>query len=321
MKQENFLFVDIVSAIFLLLLMVGNLLGLLYITEGNFAVSLLVSLFIIVCYYFIIQMLKRSKEKMANKSYIIPESLFFLVFIIFGAASLFFMSHFINIETNAKDKIIEDAVAKIDDVKQLPLKYDNLSKQEILNFEGDLTNKLQTYKSTRGKELKEVLEAEPYLIDEVVLQAPQFIDVRSVTDSRLNPLKLKVQGNINKLEKDIDPQAEEYLNIFQNWDRLKIITSYDDLNKFIDTSYSMANEKVLELPLKATAFEYVEGNTNLPLSNPIALNKIYPPDYVIPLIVVVLLHLFILIPFFTHKVRKYNTPPNGEGPIEGGHII
>lgn len=53
MKQENFLFVDVVSSIFLLILMMGNFMGLLYITSGNYAISLLISLFIVVCYYFI----------------------------------------------------------------------------------------------------------------------------------------------------------------------------------------------------------------------------------------------------------------------------
>ena len=62
MKQENFLFVDVVSSIFLLILMMGNFMGLLYITSGNYAISLLISLFIVVCYYFIIQVLKKNKE-------------------------------------------------------------------------------------------------------------------------------------------------------------------------------------------------------------------------------------------------------------------
>ena len=90
MKQENFLFVDVVSSIFLLILMMGNFMGLLYITSGNYAISLLISLFIVVCYYFIIQVLKKNKEIMVNKKYATPASLFFIVFLVF--VFVFFLS-------------------------------------------------------------------------------------------------------------------------------------------------------------------------------------------------------------------------------------
>ena len=62
MKQENFLFVDLVSSIFLIALLLGNMFGMLYITDGNIAISLIGSLLIVVFYYFILQMLKRNKE-------------------------------------------------------------------------------------------------------------------------------------------------------------------------------------------------------------------------------------------------------------------
>ena len=62
MKQQNFLFVDIISSFFLLLILTGNFMGLLYITEGNIALSLLGSLVLVVCYYFAVEQLKQNKE-------------------------------------------------------------------------------------------------------------------------------------------------------------------------------------------------------------------------------------------------------------------
>ena len=66
MKQQKFLFVDIISSFFLLLILIGNFMGLLYITEGNLALSLLGSLVLVVCYYFAVEQLKKNKEACAN---------------------------------------------------------------------------------------------------------------------------------------------------------------------------------------------------------------------------------------------------------------
>jgi asparagine N-glycosylation enzyme membrane subunit Stt3 len=142
MKQENFLFVDVVSSIFLLILMMGNFMGLLYITSGNYAISLLISLFIVVCYYFIIQVLKKNKEIMVNKKYATPASLFFIVFLVFGFVSFVLMTHTLNIELNFKKKIQEEADQKIEKVKQLSEIYNTRANDDLLNYEGNLTQKL-----------------------------------------------------------------------------------------------------------------------------------------------------------------------------------
>lgn len=321
MKQENFLFVDIVSAIFLLLLMVGNLFGLLYITDGNFPVSVLISLFIVVCYYFVIQLLKRNKEKMVNKSFMVPETLFFFVFIIFGLASLFFLTHFINVEMNAKDKIIADTDAKIQELINLPEAYKEVAENEVLEFDGDLSSKLQAYKSNPTKELKSTLLSTPYSIDSLVLNTPSYINVREVTDSKLELINYQINQNYKELDESIVFPAEQYQKVFLNWQRMNVVSSYEGLNSFIERSYASVNEKLDELPREVAHFEYEEGIDTLPLNDPIALNEMYKPDYIIPSVSVVLLHLFILIPFFTHRVRKYNKTNKEKGEIKGGHRI
>ena len=55
MKQQNFLFVDLVSSIFLLVILIGNFMGLLYLTDGNLVISMLGSMFLVICYFFVVQ--------------------------------------------------------------------------------------------------------------------------------------------------------------------------------------------------------------------------------------------------------------------------
>lgn len=304
MKQENFLFVDVVSSIFLLVLMLGNMMGLLYITDGNFMISLLISLFIVVCYYFIVQMLKKNKEFMANRCYIAPQSLFFLVFLIFGAVSFVLMSHFLNIEMNAKQQIQQEADQKIQKVNSLAAIYDQRSEQALQNYEGELTGKLKDYKNTKSNQLRNELSLEPYNIDEQVLAAPQFIDVPAIVDSKLQPYRIKVVAG-QKMVSQLANAAGTYRSTFDNWDRMSLVNSYKNLNKYVADSYLKVNEKIKELPLDKTPIKLKMDQRQLPLNNPLELNRIYQPNYLIPALLVLLTHVFILIPFFTYKVRVY----------------
>ena len=112
MKQQNFLFVEIVSSIFLLILLIGNFLGLLYITDGNIVISMLSSMFLVVCYFFAILFLKKNKEQMMKHKFLHSSLLFWFFFIILGAASFFLMSHFITIEYQCKQQVQNEAKQK-----------------------------------------------------------------------------------------------------------------------------------------------------------------------------------------------------------------
>ena len=323
MKQENFLFVDVVSSIFLLILMMGNFMGLLYITSGNYAISLLISLFIVVCYYFIIQVLKKNKEIMVNKKYATPASLFFIVFLVFGFVSFILMTHTLNIELNFKKKIQEEADQKIEKVKQLSEVYNNRANDDLLNYEGNLTQKLNTYKASKSNVLRNELSLEPYKIDDQILAAPAFIDATTLVDSKLQPFKLKVENNKKNIDKTIVKAADSYKQGFDNWDRLSLMKDYKGLNEYVQKSYDFVNAKITELPLDKEPLVLNMSKKQLPLNNPLELNKMYKPDFMIPALVILFIHLFILIPFFTYKVRKGGGALKEKkvGKIEGGHSI
>ena len=104
MKQQNFLFVDLVSSIFLLVILIGNFMGLLYITDGSVVISILASLFLVVCYFFVVQQLKKNKEAMIKKNFLDFSLLFWAFFLMLGFVSFTLMSHFINVEYNCKEK-------------------------------------------------------------------------------------------------------------------------------------------------------------------------------------------------------------------------
>jgi hypothetical protein len=98
---------------------------------------------------------------------------------------------------------------------------------------------------------------------------------------------------------------------------LSIVATYSKLNQYVDNNIRSINSKIAELPLNKTEIEVDFDRTQLPLNSPSKLNAIpeYKPNYLIPTILIILTHLFILIPFFTWRIVDY-VKSNGNDPLE-----
>ena len=316
MKQQNFLFVDLVSSIFLLVILIGNFMGLLYITDGSLVISILGSMLLVICYFFVVHLLKNNKEVMMKYNFLHGSSLFWLFFLILGYGSFFLMSHFINIEYNCKEQIKKEATSKIRLVDSLAAAYKKRSKDDVLNFEAQLKTKLTIYKSTKSKTIKNELLEDPYKVDAGILINPQFINVDEVASAKVNPYQLKIEKNNENIEKTIGLNSKKYQSVFDNWKRLSLVATYSKLNQYVEENIGLINTKIEELPLDKTPIEVSFNKNQIPLNNPTKLNKLYPPQITLPLIVIIIIHLFILIPFLSHKVRGYknSTPKNNSNP-------
>lgn len=320
MKQDNFLFVDIVSSIFLLILLLGNFLGLMYISDANFMISLIASLFIVICYYFILQLLKRNKERMANKGYKDSGMWLFLVFILFGVFSFVCITHLYNIETNVKGVIQNEATTALDEVTIASYSYDTIANDALQTFEAKFKNKLQAYKNTRTNILRNELSNPPYQLPESILNSPSSsIDVAASTNAILQGYKVKARENKKEIDSlyinKLDANAKSILA----WDRISISQSYANLSKHLEEVEKNINIKINELPAKKEGFKFKKTTDDLPLNSPIRLAKLFKPDYLLPAIAVIVMHLFILIPFFTYKIRMYSKNAN-ENTTSSGSI-
>jgi hypothetical protein len=224
------------------------------------------------------------------------------------------MSHFINIEYNCKDKIIAEATQKIKLVDSLSNTYKKRSKDDIQNFDAQLKTKLTAYKTTKNIILRNQLVREPFRVDNNVLSNPEFINVEAVANAKVNPYLLKINKNNENIQQTILLNSKKYQSVFDNWKRLSLMKTYTVLNNYVDQSSVLINSKIGELPLDKTPITISFNNQLLPLNNPSKLNKLFPPDYTLPLIIIVIVHLFILIPFFSYKVRGYKN-----GTSKGGN--
>lgn len=315
MKQQNFLFVDIISSIFLLVILIGNFMGLLYITDGNLVISMLGSMFLVVCYFFVVQLLKKNKELMFKKNFLHPSSIFWIFFLLLGFVSFNLMSHFINVEYNCKDKIKKEASTKIKLVDDAAVVYKKRAKEDIQNFEAELKSNLTNYKISKSNTLRNKLGLAPYNVESSVLNNPDYIDINQVANAKVNPYQIKIDNNIKNIDKTISLNNKNYQSVFDNWKRLSIVATYAKLNQYVENNVNSINSKIAELPLNKTEIKVDFDRRQLPLNSPSKLNLEYKPNYLIPTLFIILTHLFILIPFFTWRIVDY-VKSNSNDPLE-----
>lgn len=319
MKQQKFLFVDIISSFFLLLILIGNFMGLLYITEGNLALSLLGSLVLVVCYYFAVEQLKKNKEAMYKNNFLHKSGVFWLFFMVLSYVSFNLMAHFINVEYNCKNQIKAEATAKLNLVDSIAAVYKKRANEDIQKFEAELKTKLFNYKNTNSNILRNELVAEPYNVAASVLNNPAFINVNEVANAKVTPYATKIAANIRNIEKTISDARPKYQSVFDNWKRFSLVNTYAKLNKYVEDNQELINAKINELPLDRTPIKVDYDTNQLPLNSPSELAILYKPNYWIPTIFIILTHLFLLIPFFTYKIGVYgrsNTKENDPLEIE-----
>jgi hypothetical protein len=314
MKQQNYVFVEIVSSIFLLILLIGNFLGLLYITEGNIVMSLLGSMFLVVCYFFVLELLKKNKEEMVKKKFIHLSSVFWFFLLLLGFVSYSLMSHFINIEYQVKPLIQKEASTKIKLVDDFARLYSSRSKNDIQDFESKLDSLLSKFKESQSPSVKTLLISSPYYLEPKLLANPEFINSREIVAAKTTPMYAKVGTNIKNIDSTIVLNSKKYQSVFDNWKRLSLIGSYNKLNQYVTNSLTYVNSKIKELPVDKTEINISFDQNQLPLNSPIELNKQFPPDMKLPLMIIVIIHLFILIPFLFKKIKVY--PP----PSERDHL-
>ncbi len=307
MKKQNFLFVDIVSSIFLLILFVANFLGLLYILEGNIIFSVLASIFIVICYYFLIQLLVKNKELMYKNKFMHSSSLLWGLYLILFFASFILMSHFVNIEFNAKKEIQKDALAKLSVVDSASTIYKERSKKSIEDFEADLKSKLKTYKNSGSNQLRNTLTTNPYSIAPEILNDRKYLNVNQVASARLTPMIKNIETNSANFDLTIKKNTDKYKSTFNNWNRLSLVGTYVKLNEYVDQSIKLINDKIVELPADNTPIVINYNKDTLFLNNPKKINQKFEPNYTITIIIVLLINIFILTPFFSEKVRSYTT--------------
>jgi hypothetical protein len=299
MKQKDFLFVDIVSSIFMILLLFSNFFSLNYLTHGSIAVSLIISIIIVICCFFVVDLLKKNKEVLYKNKMMHFSSLFVFMFLGLFAISFYLMQHLINIEFNCKDEIKKETEYKLSQVDSLINLYKKQSKTDLENLEATLKTKLIVFQKTpKSTTLYNELKNAPYNIDESILSNPVNINVDGVTKSAISPISLKIKINIKNLDSTITLNTDKQRAIFVNWKRMSLISAYDELNSYVATTQNTVDVMLRKLPINKQTSSLNLDNSKLPLDSPSLLSKKFEPNFWVS----------ILIPFFTKEIKIWTGP-------------
>jgi hypothetical protein len=249
---------------------------------------------------------------MMKKNFLHGSILFWVFFLLLGFVSFSLMSHSINIEYNCKNQIKKEATRKIKLVDSLAAEYKKRSRNDVLNFEAQLKSKLDSLIKFNSNKLKNELLQDPYKVDPGILNTPEFINVDQVASAKVTPYQLKIDKNNQNIEKTISLNSKKYQSVFDNWKRLSLVATYSKLNEYVDENTTLINTKIAQLPVDKTPIIVSFNKNQIPLNSLSKLNKLYPPQIALPLIITFIIHLFILIPFLSYKVRGYknSTPKN-----------
>jgi hypothetical protein len=273
------------------------------------------SMFLVVCYFFVVQQLRNNKEVMFKNNFLHLSSIFWVGFFVLAAISFVLMSHFINIEYNCKVQIKRDASNKLTLVDSIATVYKKRAKVDIQNFEVQLDGALTQYKASNSNILRNKLELAPFSIESNVLNNASFINVNNLKSAKITPYQRKIDINIKNIDSTFSYNNNNFQKVFDNWERLSVVVTYNKLNQYVEDNRKFINSKVSELPLDKTEIEVNFPNTQLPLNSPSKLNAIYPPNYLLPSLFIFFTHLFILISFFTRKIETY-VKSNSSDPLE-----
>ncbi len=263
----------------------------------------------VVCYYFLVLILKKNKEVMVRSKYLHSSLIFWAFFVILAYGSFFLMSHFINVEYNCKPIVKSEAKQKIALVDSLRKLYKKRANNDIQGLRTELNNRLMDYKYSPTILKRNELSTKPFYISSAVLNST--FDVANLVSANVNPWYLKINNNINNIDSTIKYNNNVQSSVFEGWKRLSIVGSYNQLNEYVQENINFVNQKLGDLPINSDSLNITFNRNQLPLNSPIALNKLYPPNISIPIIVIITIHLFILIPFFTEKIR---TPSRSTQP-------
>src|SRR5690606_7041597 len=103
------------------------------------------------------------------------------------------------------------------------------------------------------------------------IQSPSNFEIDPVSNAAVTPLKNVTANNIAALEKNLQQGNKKYSDVFQNWQRTQLMSSYVKLNDHVNTSIAQVNSNIQKLPFQNQPLILQSDNSILPIHKPVEL--------------------------------------------------
>lgn len=269
----------------ILFIIICNYFGLLFITNGSVIgviLSIIFSLIIgIGCWYVKEKLIENKNINFKNK--LINKFTFLWVsFIIIGLLNYVIISHIFNINFTYKGKIQKNVLEKLNSVQIYSDELKKRGNDDIYNYWANLKN-------------------------EVKIKNPSLSPTQTndLANRGTEPIRSKFLTKSNKIDSIIRLQNLKFKIIFIEWQVTDLMKNYNELIKYNEENYTSINLQLKDLPLDKSPLKEPLNDKTLPLNNPFKLNALLSKDlivYLIPFLLVLIIHLIVLIPYF--KIHK-----------------
>ena len=134
--------------------------------------------------------------------------------------------------------------------------------------------KLSKYQNRPTNTLRAELEAAPYYISSSTLSDPANMNAFAISQVSLNGVKSKFDAYTQMLTKNIKNTDSIYRPVFDNWRRLSLISSLNEVDAYLKQTKDSINIKLAELPFNKDTLSVNVATTKIPLDSPSKIKEL-----------------------------------------------
>lgn len=295
----------------LLFICITFLMGMVYITKGNFIISIFLSLVPLLSFGAMLFFIYREKaQKRTRQNYDNFTLEYFTVGLYIVAMLLTFpiIFHFIEVEFSLKKKIQNAGIDKVLSINQMDIKYRGEVDDQIKVFKTEVMSDLNNYflsEDARSKtKLKEALgEAVSFERYETTKSQENREDLETQVKNTLINKEKTLQEKYNLAEKDTSELVKQKAVIrkqFEDWNRIEVPSSYTEIDKVYQKYKTLLQQKMPAFIHERQEFDEIEMDSSVS-----SLSQAPAGRILFTLFVVLIAHLFILSPYLFTKRPKY----------------
>lgn len=297
----------------LLFIWVTFLMGMVYVTKGNFVISIFVSLVPLLVFGGILIFIYREKTQRRTRQNYDNFTLEYLcvgLYVVAMLVSFPTIFHFVEIEFSLKNKIQNTGRDKVISIREMELKYRGEVDDEIKLFKTNVNSDLNNYILSEGKDatskakLKEALgEAVSFERYETTSSEENKQDLETQVKNVLASKEKTLQEKYNLAEKDTSELVKQKAKIrsqFEKWDRVEVPNSYTEIDKVYEKYKALLQEKMPTFSHTRRNFDEIEMDRAMS-----SLSNAPATRILLTFLAVLVAHLFVLSPYLFTKRPKY----------------
>ena len=290
----------------LLFIFILSYFGYIYLSEGNNVLSIVIATIAMLIFLLLVMALAAQKSRDRNHGFTFMEGLLLFLYALFAVFAFALMAHFINLELVLKEKIQTLGRDKIRELQNIVEDYKDKVADTKTNIETDVAGLVSEYRATKNFATLQRELATRYKID-LRRDGNEIEQINTAIASKLEEQeKRALDSKYVDIETEINEVTQKASSDLNNWNRPSLHAAFSELDSQISKSGKQLKE-AFKAPTSEGNYYWnkysFEPQPPSPkaealISDPLELQRRYSPSLALPIVVALVLHLLILMPYF-----------------------